>query len=31
VIDQRLTLSETREAFRRLDKRAVFGKVIVAP
>jgi alcohol dehydrogenase len=31
VIDQRLTLSEAREAFRRLDERAVFGKVIVAP
>jgi len=31
VIDQRLALSEAREAFRRLDERAVFGKVIVAP
>ena len=31
VIDQRLALIEAREAFRRLDERAVFGKVIVAP
>lgn len=31
VIDQRLPLKDAREAFRRLDERAVFGKVIVAP
>jgi alcohol dehydrogenase len=31
VIDQRLPLQEARAAFRRLDERAVFGKVIVAP
>jgi alcohol dehydrogenase len=31
VIDQKLPLKETREAFRRLDERAVFGKIIVAP
>ena len=31
VIDQTLPLRETRAAFRRLDERAVFGKVIVAP
>jgi alcohol dehydrogenase len=31
VIDQRLPLEEARAAFRRLDERAVFGKVIVAP
>jgi alcohol dehydrogenase len=31
VIDQRLPLRDAREAFRRLDERAVFGKVIVAP
>ena len=31
VIDQILPLKEAREAFRRLDERAVFGKVIVAP
>ena len=31
VIDQRLPLQEAREAFRRLDERAVFGKVILTP
>jgi NADPH:quinone reductase-like Zn-dependent oxidoreductase len=31
VIDRTLPLQETRAAFRRLDERAVFGKVIVAP
>ena len=31
VIDQVLPLEETRAAFRRLDERAVFGKVIVRP
>ena len=31
VIDQRLALKDARTAFRRLDERAVFGKVIVAP
>ena len=31
VIDQRLPLKDARAAFRRLDERAVFGKVIVAP
>jgi len=31
VIDQTLPLKEARTAFRRLDERAVFGKVIVAP
>jgi hypothetical protein len=31
VIDQTLPLRDAREAFRRLDQRAVFGKVIVAP
>ena len=31
VIDRTLPLQETRAAFRRLDERAVFGKIIVAP
>jgi alcohol dehydrogenase len=31
VIDQTLPLKEARTAFRRLDERTVFGKVIVAP
>ena len=31
VIDRTLPLRDAREAFRRLDQRAVFGKVIVAP
>lgn len=31
VIDQTLALKDAREAFRRLDERAVFGKIIVAP
>ncbi|MEP7301918.1 MAG: zinc-binding dehydrogenase [Caldimonas sp.] len=31
VIDQTLPLKDARTAFRRLDERAVFGKVIVAP
>jgi len=31
VIDQRLALKDARAAFRRLDERAVFGKVILAP
>lgn len=31
VIDQTLPLQETRAAFRRLDERNVFGKVIIAP
>jgi alcohol dehydrogenase len=31
VIDQTLPLQDARAAFRRLDERAVFGKVIVAP
>ena len=31
VIDQKLPLTEARAAFRRLDERNVFGKVIVAP
>ena len=31
VIDQRLPLKDARAAFRRLDERTVFGKVIVAP
>ena len=31
VIDQRLRLQDARAAFRRLDERTVFGKVIVAP
>ncbi|MGO4395365.1 zinc-binding dehydrogenase [Variovorax sp. M-6] len=31
VIDQKLPLQEARTAFRRLDERSVFGKVIVAP
>jgi alcohol dehydrogenase len=31
VVDQVLPLKEARAAFRRLDERAVFGKVVVAP
>jgi alcohol dehydrogenase len=31
VIDRTLPLQETRAAFRQLDERAVFGKVIIAP
>ena len=31
VIDQRLPLKDARAAFRRLDERTVFGKVIVTP
>jgi alcohol dehydrogenase len=31
IIDARLSLKDTRQAFRRLDERTVFGKVIVAP
>jgi alcohol dehydrogenase len=31
VIDQTLPLQETRAAFRRLDERGVFGKVVIAP
>ncbi len=31
VIDQRLALKDARAAFKRLDERTVFGKVIVAP
>lgn len=31
VIDRKLPLQEARAAFRRLDERSVFGKVIVAP
>jgi alcohol dehydrogenase len=31
VIDQVLPLKDARAAFRRLDERAVFGKVVVAP
>ena len=31
TIDRRLPLEEAREAFRLLDERRVFGKVVVAP
>jgi alcohol dehydrogenase len=31
IIDRELSLSDTNEAFRLLEDRAVFGKVIVKP
>ena len=31
IIDRRLPLEEARDAFRQLEERRVFGKVVIAP